>query len=82
MQLFRYATLTLCQQQHTYDVLLPPKGKQSHLSKRPSEEDGKISEEYKFNTKLLRERAKVCDLDLKSRHEWICYRKQILNRNR
>ena len=69
MQLLKYVTLTFCQQQHPDDVLLPPKGKQSHLSERPIEEDWKISKEYKFNTKLLHERAKVCVLDLKSRHE-------------
>ena len=41
MQLFQYATLTLYQQQNPDDVVLPLKGKQSHLSKGPTEEDGK-----------------------------------------
>ena len=41
MQMLKYVTLTLCQQQHPDDVLLPPRGKQSHLFKGPTEEDGK-----------------------------------------
>ena len=40
MQLFKYMTLTLCQQQQPDDVVLPPRGKQSHLPKGPNEEDG------------------------------------------
>ena len=35
MQLFKYVTLTLRQQHHPDDVLLPPTGKQIHLSKGP-----------------------------------------------
>ena len=42
MQLFKYVTLTLCQQQHPADVVLPPRGKQGHLSKGLLiQEDGK-----------------------------------------
>ena len=54
MQLFQYVTLTLCQQQHPDDVVLPPRGTQSHLSKGPIEKHGgKVkNKEYKFNTKL------------------------------
>ena len=52
MQLFKYVTLTLCQQQHPDDVVLPPRGIQSHLSEGPNEEDEK-SKEYVCNTKLL-----------------------------
>ena len=40
MQMLKYVTLTLCQQQHPDDVMLPPKGKQSNLSKRTNKEDG------------------------------------------
>ena len=53
MQLFKYVTLTLCQQQHPGDVVLPSRGKQSHLSKGPNEADGGKSKEYEFNTKNL-----------------------------
>ena len=41
MQLFKYMTLTFCQQMHPEDVVLPPRGKQNYLSKMPIEEDGK-----------------------------------------
>lgn len=53
MQLFKYETLTLSQQQHPVDVLLPPTGKQSYLSKGHIEKAGRISKTYEFNTKLL-----------------------------
>ena len=41
MELFKYVTLTLCQQQHPDDAVLPPRGKQSQLSEGPNEEDGR-----------------------------------------
>ena len=53
MQLFKYVTLTLCQQQHPDDVVLPARGKQSHLSKGPNEADGGKNKEYEFNTQIL-----------------------------
>ena len=52
MQMFKYVTLTLCQQQLQDDVVLPPRGKQRHLSKGPKEEG-------EFNTKLLHVHGKA-----------------------
>ena len=46
MQLFKYVTLTLCQQQHPDDVVLPPRGIQSHLSEGLNEEDEKSKNMY------------------------------------
>ena len=66
MQLFKYETLTLSQQQHPVDVLLPPRGKQSHLSKGHIEKLERVSKAYEFNTKLLHGKALVCDRE--SRH--------------
>ena len=40
MLLFKYVTLTLCQQQHPDNVVLIARGKQSHLSEGLNEEDG------------------------------------------
>ena len=40
MQLFKCLTLTLYQQQHPGDEMLPTRGKQSQLSNWPIEEDG------------------------------------------
>ena len=57
MQLFKYVTLTLCQQQHLDDVVLPARGKQSHLSKERNKEDGTKSKEYEFDTKILHGKA-------------------------
>lgn len=51
MQLFKYETLTLSQQQHPVDVLLPPTGKQSYLSKGHIEKAERISKTYDFNKK-------------------------------
>ena len=53
MQLFKYETLTLSQQQHPVDVLLPPRGKQSRLSKGHIEKLERVSKAYEFNTKLF-----------------------------
>ena len=41
MQLFKYMTLILCQEQHPDVIVVPPRGKQNHLSKGPIGEDGK-----------------------------------------
>ena len=57
MQLFKYVTLTLCQQQHPDDVLLPLRGKQSPLSKGPIEEDEGEKVKNMNSHKLLHEKA-------------------------
>ena len=41
MQLFKYVILTLCQQEHPDDVVLPPREKQSHHSEGPNEDGEK-----------------------------------------
>ena len=48
MLLFKYVTLTLRQQQHPDDAQLLPRGKQSHISKGPIEEDDKSIKEYEY----------------------------------
>ena len=53
MQLFKYMTLTLCQQQRTDDVLFRLKVNKITSQTGLLKKIGKISKEYAFNTKLL-----------------------------
>ena len=57
MPLFKYKTLTLSQQQHPVDVLLPATGKQIYLSKDHIDRVDRISKTYVFNTKHLHGKA-------------------------
>ena len=56
--------LTICQQQHPDDVLFHLQVNTVTCQKGLLKKIGKISKEYKFNTKLLQGKAYVCDLYL------------------
>ena len=79
MQLFKYVTLTLCQQQLPDDVQFHLEVNKVTCQKGLLKKMGKMSKEYEFNTKCLH--GKAFDLNLKSRHEWGLYRIKSLTKS-
>ena len=64
MQLFKYVSLSLWQQKPPDDVVLPHRGKQSHLSKGPIEKDEKKAKTMNLTQNFYMEKRKSVTLAL------------------